>query len=87
MELVLPESIMKAGMKVVEVRDDNSHDREYVEVEVICGELEEAQGIARAYLQSRGIHGGAPEWREGESDTNGPVYYAYIGSLTLRIRQ
>jgi hypothetical protein len=78
---------MTAGMKVVEVRDEHSHDQKFVEIEVLCCELEEAQEAARAYLQSRGIHGCPPTWRAGEPDKNGPVYYAYIDSLTFRIRQ
>ena len=79
---------MKArGPKIVEGRWEQSEDRDFFLIEVLCGTLEEAQGAADLYLHSHHVPDKSLTWLEGDPDRHGPVWYASDPSVTFRIRQ
>jgi hypothetical protein len=73
---------MKARYHIVEARWESGTRQDFFEIEVLCGTLADAQKVAEDYVHLR-----EPLiWRPGDSDENGPVYYASHPSITFRIR-
>jgi len=79
---------MAAGYRVIEGRWEEFGDRDFFEIEVLCGTLDDAQVAAQEYLRK---HVASTEneliWMQGVSDKHGQVFYANNSHITFRIRQ
>lgn len=80
--------VIRAGYRVVEARWEEFGDRDFFEVEVLCGTLADAQKAAQEYLFK---HVASSEneliWLQGVSNKQGQVYYANNKHITFRVRQ
>lgn len=78
----------RAGYHIVEARWEEFGDRDFFEVDVLCGTLENAKAVALRYLHR---HVSSTEndlvWVEGIPNKQGYVYYANNRHITFRIRQ
>lgn len=71
-----------SGYFIVEARWESGNRPEFFEVDLACGSFSEAKEAAKNY-----VHLKEPLiWIEGDSDEQGPVWYASTPSITFRIR-
>lgn len=75
----------KAGCKIIEGR--LADDTDFFEIDVLCATIDEAKQEAQNYLLNHHLRDATITWKEGDSNTEGPVWYGQNRRITFRIRQ